>query len=320
MIIGNGKQEKQIDRLLRQAGKDKLVKWVLDGKPGEKYTFELNLCPDFQSGSLQAGIVEEIGLEEYKEPVLNSMLVHYSTGEPHYKDDNAIYSVADASALLAVQYLALEEAGMDLASRLLSGIELHVDFDKKTGLVKYGNTNPLVYASSNAALALAYIALGKKDFAKSLVKNIEKHIGFDKETGLAYTMVESKSVTTNNSALLSYVYTLLGREDDALRLVEGIEKYMGFDKGLARHCPEKQHAALYTHDNAALALAYFALGRGEEAEMLIRFIEDTICFESFKGARLVKESTKSSLLLAYPNTLLALAFMAKEHHEKEVKK
>ncbi len=318
-VIGNGKQEKQIDRLLRQAGRDKLVKWVLDGKPGDKYTFELELCTSSQSASLNAGIIEEIGFEEYKEPVLNSMLVHYGTNEPHHKNNDFIYSVANASALLAVQYLAFGKAGMDLASRLLSGIELHVDFDRKTGLVKYANTNPGLYTSSNAALALADIALGKKDFAEALVKIIENHIGFDKETGLVHTMVDSKSITTSNSALMSYVYNLLGKKEKAEKLVEGIEDYMGFDKGLARHCPEKQHSVLYAYDNAALALAYFALGRGRLADILIRNIESVIGFTTFEDARLVKESTKSSELLAYPNALLALAYMAQEYYDKNTK-
>ncbi len=322
-VIGNGKQEKQIDRLLRQAGRDKLVKWVLDGKPDKKYAFNLNLFSCNQATWLHEGIIEEIGLEK-DENKLNSSLVHCVFDKDPYRSPRTIvYSVTDASALLAVQEfaysLAYGETMENHALGLLSGIELYAGFDKKTGLVRCGNNDVNLYTSANAALALANLAFKEKDpFAQELLENIDEHIGFDKETGLVQEKIKSSNAIASDSALLSYVCSILGRKEDALRLVEAVEEYIGFDKGLVKHCKEKAHTSLHSADNAALALAYFALGRTEEANNLIKNIESVIGFTTFEvdgqlTAKLIKRTDKNPDLFAYSSAMLALAYMAQEY-------
>jgi len=165
-ILGKQEEGKSIDRLLKQAGKDKLIDAVVKGKT-EQYQPKHDL-PDFFNMFKPDGRAKDFitAVEKYGK-------FDEDTGMLKYDDDIC----SNSSAALALVYLIIGEK--ELGSKLIQRIEEHIGFDEKTGLVNHHNQdNDRIYTEDSALLALAYHACGMEEKALALIEKIEDKMHF----------------------------------------------------------------------------------------------------------------------------------------------
>jgi tetratricopeptide (TPR) repeat protein len=207
------------------------------------------------------------------------------------------------------------------AESLVKGIEEHIGFDDETGLVKYVSSNRTwLTICDNAALALVYIALGRKEDSLKLVEGIEKHIGLDENTGLVTDeyFKENELPFPEGNALLAIVYNALGRKDDAVRLFDDALEALGRgDKtGLVYDSIKSpSHDSYYTSASAAFAIAYLALNNKEEAARLVEGVEEIIGFVDEKGL-ITDRNLEKYACRTQDNALLSIAYSALGMHDK----
>jgi len=316
-IIGNQEEKKVIDDLLKQAGQDTVIDGVVKGKdvsePAKEKSHMLNFGPfNFKACEKTRYIImnvfNHIGYND-------DGLFRYATNyDPSFTDSNAILAIDCLVFGLSFDKV---KVGKKLVQRIEDCIGF-TEIDNESMLVKHASNAGVVNLNThhNAALALAYFALGEKKNIPRLITGIERFIRFD--SGLVKLGVDIPELRSYPNALLSCVYLANGQERKASELVSNIEKRIKFDKptGLIREkigLPKPSIAG-----NAALALAYFGLGRGEEGSKLIKNIEEHIGFDKDNGL-FRYEPGNSKAFLSVASALMALVYSAKEYYETEKK-
>jgi len=316
-ILGNPEKKSSIDDLLERAGRDKVVKGVLEGKPKKLINFRFLPC----KGAYWAikGIEDYIGFAE------ETGLVNIGIGEnglPHTEDN----------ALLAAAYSGF---GMkELGEKLIAKIEKHVrrvvrygkrfdlfnrDTYPKTGFDEKEISDD-IDTCANIAMGVAYISAGKKERGIELISNTEKHGKFMRfgEDRMLFNEGNLESSYTDENALLAYAYSLTGKTKDALEILEGIEKDIGYveETGLIKVNPTYDDKR--TKCNALYALACFSLGHEERGRKLLKAINETMHSKIYdKNAVLIYSSYGESApedMETAPNAAMALAHMAEQFY------
>ncbi len=310
-ILGNEKQEKSIDRLLREAGKDRVVKEVLEGKKEVKRQYQFEDLPEFFNMLKPCERAENLitAVEKYGKFDEDTGMLEY---------DAKIY--LDANAALALAYLVIGER--ELGYKLIQRIEEHIKFDDNTGLVNHDNgEDSKILTKDNVLLSLTYFACGMEEKALALIKKIEDnaHFRYFGDGGMLIENTFKEDIIgymTDDSALLSLAYFAYEKGADALKLIKGIENHIGFDddKELVIWRFSSSNDS-YSDDNALLALAYFACGKEYDGLKLIEDIEKRIGFDKRTGLVKIGLSFSDHEPEPYDSLMLALAYMAKAAYE-----
>jgi len=330
-ILGD-REKGKIDELLEKAGKDKLVKEVVE-KGKEKPKLEkkekdsgkeeysrpkgFKLLPCAEAGSIIRGIKNHICFNK------ETGLVYAGIGEEsvEYTLDNALLSAAYSAA-----------GNKKAAKKLIANIEEHIEhvviFDDNYHLFCMDTFKPdepyiercdEVHADANLAMAAAYIAAGKKEKGLELIKEVEEYGGFLK-VGKNRKLFGENNINkyerySGENALLAYAYSLIGKTDDAMQILEAIEEDIGYysveneETGLIR--TKRWDREIETKDTALYALACFALGNEERGRKLLRAVWTEMEPKIFgDNSMLFKEDFEYGRFLTAPSAAMALAHMA----------
>ncbi len=271
-ILGNGKQQKSIDRLLRQAGEDRVVKEVIEGKNtgttdiSKTDLHKLKFKPCKEAEELIEGIDKDIKF-------------YYGEGSKLASEGRLLESniLVSDNALLAIAYTALGRK--DDANQIFKGIDKDIGFND-LGLVK---TNTIKSAFDNSLLALAYnisvFSGGNMDLllkADDLLRTIGANIGFmmfNDGSRLVKAGPGESDVHTIDNILLAFDYLICDEKENALRIVNGIDKHIrfkNFEDG-TKLVDSGWYAGDFdgnTFENTMLSILYTVLGREIEAGQL----------------------------------------------------
>jgi len=125
-----------------------------------------------------------------------------------YKSCNDVFSTID-NALLVTAYSCFDE--VEHYPRLIEGIENKIRF-RKDGLICYTDEADDAYAVANAALAVAYMSVGRADDGIELVEKIEDKIGYGYHDGhLFINLADGRGVCVSPEDNLMMAVALMMR-------------------------------------------------------------------------------------------------------------
>jgi len=331
-ILGNQETENLRDRLLRQAGEDKIVKEVIEGKDvpdaadiSKTGLRKLRFKPCKEAEELIEGIEKDIKFYEGEGSKLIS--------QGRMLEENILVS---DNALLAIAYNILGRHND--ADQIFKGIEENRGFND-LGLVK---TNTIKSAYDNILLCMAHYAafLSKRDYyglpkAWDLERAIKANIGFrifDDGSMLVKAGPGEPDIYTIDNILLAFAYLLAGSNENAFKIVNGIDKlrFKRFEqsndtpRGVSKLVNAGAYAGdfdAYTSHNAMLSILYDVLGRETEALQLQEgFLRIGYDYTGAREGMLIKDNVKykpksdtpiqSKGFFTRDNALAAAAYLA----------
>jgi len=306
-VLGNPEKRKTINRLLREAGEDSLIKGVLEGREGDKteYNLEFELLPCEMADE----IIKKV------EDRLHQLTIDECLVDDGIDKEPGNYDSGTNAALALIYYVKNEIAKGHF---ILEAIQNQIGFKKLRGvkLVKSSEwDNDLdLNVPANVFLNLDYWAYGIYDQDFKPIKSMEKYLNAiveDEETGakLVLTSIDTtkQCLFTDDNAALAFGYAYSVMKEDAVKLVNGIEERIGYDDlGSGFIHSSMLDRRWDIEDNALFALACFHTGKYETALRITEIIEGR-----FEGEHPLGDSygTRSCVFSA-------LAFMAKAYYEK----
>ncbi len=326
-MLGNQEEQKGIEKLLKQAGQDKVIEGIVKGEDTAstaKEDFFRRFAKCKKADKLISAIVNSKFYDKKKR-----LLKKRNAGS-----NNSYYFTGD-NLSTALAYLAAgnkKEAG----NMIESLISVNGSYKNKGELIVNANyKNDAAWnISDNSFLILAYLGIGEKEKAikqyESLNKNINKHVSFGEIcVNTEKTITDVHSLPNASYALASYA---LGNEKEA----ECIMNYIigNIPKKDSSHsfeghkiCPELyvdgvMYWEVYSENNALIALAKMIINENlTGASRIIQGIEKHIEFNQETG--LINRSTDPFFNEHHNlegSALLALAYMAQEFLSSKQKK
>ena len=186
------------------------------------------------------------------------------------------------------------------ATTLMAAIEKSVP-KRNNGLFGWTPDDNSRCTDANASMALAHLALGRRQDAEELIGSIIRSIS----TGSHYLYMDFSEEYTDSNGLLVTAFIATGRRKDAEALLKNIERSIPKSDGLFWRTPADDVRRI--DSNASMALAYLALGRREDAEELLNKMENSNVLFKGPNGLFYWDSNRAYV---YDNALLAILYLA----------
>ncbi len=314
-ILGNQEGKKGIEKLLRQAGQDKLINGVIKGKEIPEYNSErADFFKQFKNCEKAKKLI--LAINQYGE-------FNYKEGLFQHKNDGSFYYTFD-NISMALACLAMgHKKEADDVIRHLHSVN---GFYGSDGLINNRSKHAGWTILDNSLLILAYLGVDKREKASSLYRalsrNSHKHVLYGDK---AITKEkDSILVETGDNAAYALASYALGYEGEAESIIEYIDEGARSSQvNISRYLKSSLYESSTVDDdvfiagNALMALAKMAVKDDlEEASKIIQHIEKLIGFDKETG--LVNHSTEenyNSYSRIADSALLTLAYMMQEFYK-----
>ncbi len=315
-ILGNQEEEKQIPRLIRQAGEDGLIKRIIKGEKELIKAEASDFFKQFAVNNAKANnLFYGITLSKDKFDNKKGLYKDIQDGEEFYR---AYDSISTAFAYTSIG-LWIE------ANELIRRAHDVIGFNEDGLIPQCNNGSPIWNIVDNSLLALAYLGLGREKDALEHIELIRANTRWhESDDYIALNQIEDDNeIITMANASYALALSALGKNKEAEKIMGYIKKTVGES---IKNFPGLYVNGLYfysTHDfdiysscNAMMALAMMAVNKDiDGASKLIGNIEKHIGFDEKTG--LVKHSATEDDDECWigDSAILALAYKMQEFYE-----